>query len=444
MYLFVLGMGFLVFLGVYANIYKNCEPLFMNMGSGIVVYRDEANEIERLNGWILLYGRRKVGKTFLIKNFLKYDSYFRVKRDGKILAEEFVLSELSNLNEFLKIVLGLLKENKTIVIDEFQRLPITVLEEIAVLHPKGRVIFCGSSMRVIKKIFNNRSPLLGLAFQYRLGLVEPSNMFRELLKRKLRVKQAIELAPFLSDVWTLSFFNIKKSSLEAIYDLLKHSKLTMPALIGEIFTEEERELSRVYEAILRLLGAGEWDYREIARVLADRGLIKRADSSLVLPYIKNLVGMGIVETLPLFSSKKKMYRLSSPIMEAFYYLSDRYNFEETSVSLNEVKPTLEKLRNLGIQHWIAGLFAEIYHGQKEYFVSPSKEIDFIITVRKKPIIVGEVKWGKYNNKDILKFKEKSKHIKAEKVFIVKEKLTSGDKEIKIIDSHDLAKLAKAK
>ncbi|CAG0969218.1 hypothetical protein METP3_01337 [Methanosarcinales archaeon] len=39
----------------------------MNMGPEII-YRDESDEIKKLNGWILIYGRRKVGKIFITKN----------------------------------------------------------------------------------------------------------------------------------------------------------------------------------------------------------------------------------------------------------------------------------------------------------------------------------------------------------------------------------------
>jgi uncharacterized protein len=406
----------------------------MNMGSEII-YRNEAEEIKELKGWILIYGRRKVGKTFLLKNFLDYDAYFRIKRDGKILADRFVLNEISNVDDLSRIIKDMLDQDKKIIIDEFQRVPEGVLEEIASVHPKGKIIFCGSSMRIIKEIVGRRSPLLGLVLQYRLGLVKPGNILRELLK-VVKAEQAVELAPYLSDIWTIPFFRQKNNSLEVIYELLRYSKFTIPSLIGEVFTEEERKLTRTYESIIRLMGAGKWDYREIAGILAGRGLISSADTSLVLPYIKNLVEMGIVEALPLYSSKKKMYRLVSPIMEAFYYLDDRYDFREVDVSLKETGPTLERLRNLAIQNWFANLFAEIHQGRKEYFVTREREIDFIITSRKKPVVVGEVKWGKYSKSDIKNFKEKTRHIKAEKVFITKKK-TIEDDEIKIIGVEDI-------
>jgi AAA+ ATPase superfamily predicted ATPase len=412
----------------------------MNMGSEII-YRDESDEIKKLNGWILIYGRRKVGKTFLIKNFLDYDVFFRVNRDGSILAENFAISIINNMDDFSRAVSELLLADKKVVIDEFQRLPESVIERISTIHPEGKVIFSGSSMRVIKKLFGSKSPLLGLAMQYRLGLIRPVNILRELSK-KMDAIEAIELAPYLADAWTIPFFATEGDSEKVIYDLLKYSKFTVPSLVGEIFTEEEREFTKVYEAILRLIGAGELDYKNIASILAGRKVIERADSSLIIPYIKNMEGMGLVESLPIFSSKKKMYRLSSPIMEAFFYLADRYGFEDRDVSFEEARPTIEKLRNFAVQNFIGDLFASAYHGKKEYYVTPSKEMDFIITVRNKAVLIGEVKWGKYDGNDLKKFVEKSTFIKAEKIFITKNKNEIKMDNVKIMDVDDILAMVK--
>ncbi len=42
---------------------------------GIVIPRMEVYEIKK-EGWVLIYGRRKVGKTFLVRNFVDYTHYF--------------------------------------------------------------------------------------------------------------------------------------------------------------------------------------------------------------------------------------------------------------------------------------------------------------------------------------------------------------------------------
>ena len=43
-----------------------------------VIQRKEAGEIAEAPGWLLVFGRRKVGKTFLVKNTLRWDVYFSV------------------------------------------------------------------------------------------------------------------------------------------------------------------------------------------------------------------------------------------------------------------------------------------------------------------------------------------------------------------------------
>ena len=411
--------------------------------SSEAIYRDEVDEIKGIKGWTLIYGRRKVGKTFLIKNFLEYDVFFRVNRDGSISAEKFLISTINNMDDFSRTVHELLSKGNTVVIDEFQRLPELILEKISQAHPNGKFILSGSSMRVIKKISGSKSPLLGLTMQYKLGLIKPVNILRELSK-ELDIIQAIEIAPYLADAWTIPFYKKENDSAKSIYELLRYSKLTIPALVGEIFTEEERSFTKVYEAVLRLIGSREWNYKNIASLLAARKVIENADSSLIIPYIKNMVEMGLVEELPVFSSKKKMYRLASPIMEAFYYLDDKYNFEETDVSFKESEPAIESLRNFAIQNFIADLFAAEFGGRKEYYVSASNELDFIITMRNKPVLVGEVKWGKYSLGDVKKFEEKSAFVGAERVFITKKKKEARIGNVKILDAEDILKMTRKK
>ena len=410
------------------------------MVQNIILKRDEAEEIKKLLGWLIIYGRRKTGKTFLIKNFLDYDAYFLVRRDGKILAEKTLPKEINNIQDFLKLISDLLNENKTVIIDEFQRLPEFVFDEFSNLHPKGKIIFSGSSFKILKKIFSNQSPLLGMVLQYELNLIKPKNILRELSKHLDSVK-TIEFASYFRDPWTLSFFK-GEETVKELYNLLNYSKLTIPSLIGEIFIEEERELTKIYEAILRILGSGEWNYKTVADFLSGRKLIERSDSSLVLPYIKNLQKMSLVEHLDIYNSKKKMYKLKSAIMEAFYYLCDRYNFEDKEVSFSEALPTLDKIKNFAVQNFVADFFAEHLNGRKEYSISSDKEVDIIINSRNKIVAIGEVKWGKYNINDLDNFIEKTKSIDCKKFFVVKNKDREIYKGIIIYDAKNMIDMSK--
>jgi hypothetical protein len=64
-------------------------------------------------------------------------------------------------------------------------------------------------------------------------------------------------------------------------------------------------------------------------------------------------------------------------------------------------------------------------------------MDFIITVRNKAVLIGEVKWGKYDGNDLKKFMEKTIFIKVEKIFITKTKNETTFGNVKIMDVDDI-------
>lgn len=378
-----------------------------------IIARKEAEEIERESAWLLVYGRRKTGKTFLLRNFCKLDSYFLVKRDLSVFFDEKQIT----LDELSKTVKELLSRGKSVAIDEFQRLNESFLEEFTLLHPKGKLIISGSSMRIVKKFFEPKSALLGFFTPIKIGFISPIDILSE-LKRKFKHAEAIEFATFMREPWLIPLFE-GKNITEFVYKVITKNKLVISSLVGEVFGEEERELSKKYEAILSLIGSGIWNTKEIASIMYSRRLIPDSNVTNILQYIKNLEDMGLLESVKIFNSKSNFYRLASPVMNIYYYLDSRYNISSREISLEEIKPTLEKLINLEIQNFIADFFAEKSNGRKEYYISPEKEFDFIITKRNKLEIVGEVKWKKAALQDIEKFREKTKDLSGRKIIIFK-------------------------
>ena len=79
----------------------------------------EINKINKINKWILVYGRRKTGKTFLINNFIKYNEYFFVKTDRGILDKE---NKQISYEAFIELMKKALDRNEIVVVDEFHRL----------------------------------------------------------------------------------------------------------------------------------------------------------------------------------------------------------------------------------------------------------------------------------------------------------------------------------
>ncbi|MEA3559322.1 MAG: AAA family ATPase [Candidatus Thermoplasmatota archaeon] len=382
--------------------------------------RKEINDIQSTQGWLLIYGRRKTGKTFLLRNFIDHDRYYLVRRDGVIVSGDERPIRFENINHFLDDLRSLLLEQKTVILDEFQRLPEFFQDEISMVHPNGRLILTGSSFQMMEKVLSQNSPLLGMLSEFMIDLLDPFDAVRYL---DLPHDKSIEYGVFMRDPWTIPVFSFRGDFIKDLWRVIDHSRNAIPRLIGEIFSEESRRRSLAYEAVLGLIGAGTWSSSEISHTLFTRGIIDKNDSRLVSSYIRNLISMGLLEKIPLFRNRKKLlYRVKSPIMETYYYLVDRHNIDERDVSFDEIRENLKKMVNLQIERYFAEAFRIKLGGNREYSLDP--EIDFIITEgrKRKPKMFGEVKWGKGSVKGAWKLKENADGLDVDLVLISKENI----------------------
>lgn len=396
----------------------------------ISIPRKEADRIKENPGWSLVFGRRKVGKTYLIENFVPHDAYFYVRIDRSVSANGFVVSEIRDLSVLKEGVIDLLRSGRTVVIDEFQRLPLTIIEDISRVHPAGKLILTGSSMKVANEILGKNSPLLGLLRPFRIDMISSCDLVFS-MKDILAPDRIIEYAPFLRDPWTIDFFH-PSSFVRNILDMVP---FTIPGLIGEVFTEDDRELSRTYGSILSLLGSGYTDYKEIGQILFSRGVVSSPASSSIIPYLRTMVDMGLLERIPRYGTRKFVYEISSFPIHAYYYLESRYGLSKAGFSFSEIEPTLSWIHDLAIERWMADLFAELLDGQKEYIKDRDREIDVLITKRGRPVLVGEVKWGKVRKSDISSFLDKVSDLECRKVIITRSKIES--KGIEVLDPEAL-------
>jgi len=382
----------------------------------IVVTRRYAEKLDDLSNYTLIYGRRKVGKTFLVKNFIDHDLYFIVKRGGGIIAEDDSITNIDSFELFLERLRSALKDEKTVVVDEFQRLPNEFLDHVQSFHPKGRLILTGSSFHVMKDILSPNSPILGLVSEFKLSLISPVNVFKE-LGTHIDPNEGFELSPYLRDPWTFQYFKEGKTSLE---DILFFSKQTIPSLTREIFLEEERTLSEVYEGIIRSLALGRWKLKEIADLLHSRGLIDQPDPSNIRPYFKNMMSMDLVSRIPLHHKKGYRYTIKSPIMELGYLLDEKYNFFEEDISDKRIKKVIKENIPKHIERYCGDLFAELYDGKYEYHYSSEFDTDFIITHDDDVLVSGEVKWSEnVSESDVRKFLDRTDYLPGEKIFLAK-------------------------
>ncbi len=396
--------------------------------------RTISESIDTLPGWALVYGRRKVGKTYILENFVAHDVYMAVRLDGSIWIRGLAISGIGRIDEFPELVSGLLKDGKTVVIDEFQRLPMWVLEDIARAHPSGRLILSGSSMRVSHSLMGRNSPLLALLRPFKVGPVSPRDLLSS-LSPSFGATKALEHAPMLRDPWTVPFFE-RSDPLKHLVDMVSHM---VPGLVGEIFSADERELTRTYSSILAIVGSGDGDPKNIATKLHDRGITSTGASSNVIPYMNNMVEMGLLEKTKVYGKRKFLYSIPSFPMTLFYYLESRYALSDGNLAYEGIRPTAENVLRSGIETFIADLFAEVVGGRKELIKTSEKEIDVLVTMRRKPALVGEVKWGRATKGDVSDFLAKVEGMRCRKVFVCHRRIETD--EVEVLTPKDLIEMA---
>jgi len=391
----------------------------------MTVPRKDVEKIKSAKGWILIHGRRKVGKTFTIKNFIKYDLYVLVKRGGGALFEKGPLKRTDNYDQVVEIILKELEQGKTVVVDEFQRLSEEFIDSLQMHYPKGKIILLGSSMHVAKDITSRKSPLLGLLSEVKLSLLSPTDIYYSLSKI-LSAEQALMLSPYLRDPWTLRY--LSKDPKATILNILEYSRSAIPALIGEVFLDEDRFLSNVYESIIRSIASGKNTLREVSDQLFSKKLIKASNPSLVRPYVKIMEDMDLIERIPLYDSRGNYYSIKSKIMELYYYLDEKYNIESSKTTL--IKEVINEKIPFHIQFFAGELMAEILDGTFRYHMTKDFDIDIVITKRNRPVFIGEVKWtNKIKQNDISKFLKNTENFNCKKALISRSFFKTKDIEI---------------
>ena len=385
----------------------------------ISIPRAETQIAKRIGKHLLIYGRRKVGKTYMVKNFLEHDIYLFVRRGGGIYVEGFGPTNIDSYEQFLGLLRAWLREGKRVVLDEFQRLPEGFIETLQTSELGGQLILTGSSLHIVKDVISPRSPLLGLFSEVRVSLIRPLDILEGLMAH-VQPQTAFELSPYLRDPWTIPYFRGESTS---IGDILQTSKESIRALIGEVFLEEDKGLSAVYEGIIRSLATGKRGFGEISDSLYSRKVIDKPDPHGVRPYFNNMEAMDLVKRVPIFAKKEFRYLITSPIMELGFMLDEKYNFFQQDLSTEKIAEVAKSALPFHVERFCGEMFAQVYDGVYNYFYSRDFDIDFIISRGKKVVASGEVKWtGRPTEGDVAKFLERTKHLSGEKIFFSKKQV----------------------
>ncbi|MCC5998978.1 MAG: ATP-binding protein, partial [Thermofilum sp.] len=158
------------------------------------------SDVERFRNtgrWVLVYGRRKVGKSFFVRSSVEYDRYYFVGRGGFIYEEDSVLS----YEAFKREVVQSLERDEAVVVDEVQRLPGEFFDLLHRLGVRGRLVAVSSTLWLARELIGKRSPVLGLFSDFRMGLIDEVDILMNLRDKIGDKKKLVEYSIFLREPW---------------------------------------------------------------------------------------------------------------------------------------------------------------------------------------------------------------------------------------------------
>ncbi len=398
----------------------------------IINRKKELGLLKKLGDWVYICGRRKTGKTFFIKNFVNYDEYFFIARDKTVLDKNERKLAYETFFELFKELI----KNKKIVIDEFHRLP---KEFFDYLHAtkKGKLIAISSTLWLSKKLLGKGEPLLNLFSLIVFGLADERDVINS-LKHLKNIKEIIEASVYLRE--PILAFNYKPPITQHITTFLYTNKLTIREIIGEIFSEEERQISLVYEGILRAVASGKITTTEISSYLFSRKLIKKDNPGLIQRYLDVLVKIGLLKKIQVWQKKKFVYKHISPLFDLHFYLDEKYSYVENDIPERFIQAVVNEKLPMHVEDFFSSLLSKIY-GLKQVKIE-DPEIDISLLKFKKLRLVGEVKWkGKINKAELKIIESKLNKFTCRKILVVPDKRIIKRK-LKNIDVLDIKEVLK--
>lgn len=404
----------------------------MNIMKENIIRNTEAERMKNVGKWVFIYGRRKTGKSFYVKNFMKWDEYFFVTREGSIIRN----NETLTFQEFFPLFKSLLGE-KTIVLDEFHRLPPLFLDYLHSTGAKGRLVVISSTLWLSQKLIANRSPILGLFYSIPFSIIDEKDIICGLSGIVKNKKELVEAAVYLREPILLQHYKPPLRGFLSRY--LIDNKMALQGLVGEIFREEDRYLSNVYAGIMQAVASGKVVSTEISSYLFSHGLIQKDNPGLIQRYLETLVSIGIFEKEKVWNKKKFIYTHVSPLLDIYFYANEKYGLSERQVPEIFIKAVINEKLPIHVERFVKSLVSKIYGLPTVKIEEP--EIDFALTTFKKISVVGEVKWKCPNAMELRKIEEKLGKFAEEKLLIVPEKIGIESKVLKIFEPWELLKLA---
>lgn len=382
---------------------------------------------------IAVYGRRRIGKTELIMQFIeKINSsklYFyvdlaerRVILDAlqkailEQLKETVVFSDFEDFFAFVNDKIDSVDAPFVLVFDEFQRFMSIAPEVITLLqrhwdtefkNRKIMIIIVGSSIGMIQKITSsNAGALYGRADRIKL---EPFNYkeFRLMFTELDETEKIVRYAVFGGTPYYLEKTLEYKDTFSAIDGLVLKRDGSLSEEPKTLLEYENFRTHARYNSILQSISSG----KEVLKEIAD---FTKVPITALPPYITKLDELLslIKKNDPVLGKERlKRYKISDNFFRFWY----KFIFEnQTTINLENRSFVREKIKT-ELNAYVGRLFEDIvrellvtYQGRKigglavnfeqigSWWDRNSNEIDVVaVNAKEKRILTGEVKWSSH-------------------------------------------------
>jgi hypothetical protein len=281
---------------------------------------------------IILYGRRRLGKSTLLKESIKdykNSTYFQFSQENAIKNliyfsnmlrknfndERFENNKRENWFEYFYLIRDLIPENYIFVLDEFPYLietDKTIISQFQkiydeILKSKNcKLVLCGSSSSIMTDLLEYKSPLYGrrtLSIELKEFSLSEVKIF---LNNINNLEELIKYVFIFGGIpYYLEQINQDLSFEENFKNLFFDGKSFFHDEIIFLLKEEVREV-RNYLAILKAIGTGKNKFNEIE----NDSLIEKSSLS---KYIQTLEIIGLVKQHKSFFSKNKKPKVDKKI-----------------------------------------------------------------------------------------------------------------------------------
>ncbi len=391
--------------------------------------------------FFVIYGRRRIGKTELMKRFTEKKSHFYFlakKQDLELEREEFQRKFAEKFNMYLeasptfealfKQILGKinLKKKFVIVIDEF---PYWIEREESIISElqyiwdellKEKNIFlilCGSYVSIMEeKVLSKNSPLYGR----RTGQLEVESMKIKHLRDFLPKYRTEELIKTYGAMGTVPFYLKEMDDSRSFLENIKNTFFNKANILNQeaifLLKEELREVN-VYFNILKAILNGATTITEISSR-------SRVDITNIHKYIATLIGLKLVKKIKPITSPAKERQYLLKIEDSYFRFWLTYVYPYQS-EIEEDPDSLMKLVEKNYSSYMGFIFEDICRALVRNFNTgvatlglevgqwwyKDAEIDLVaVNNNTQEILCGECKWkDKVDASKVLaELKEKTK------------------------------------